>query len=739
MEKKVQGKNPIKNTGNSQESTNNNTSSNFEELDHSLLQTPLNLGTKDIRQILHCLQSGTREVRDIILNECSIIYECKVCRNMFRSLANLLAHKRFYCKKHLCESMVLLFENPPEEVITVQPESPKEEEQNKNYPDMACKPEDINSNDQVIDTCVEPIIQLSVPKIYTPTKEAAKSIGGVVSPGPGKDHTSSHQEHTSKEKELPMTESSVYLQPIFGNSNAMMQTIKPLETLDNKNSEKLENISEEREMPTKEEDTVVIPDVLPHESTAKEKNHVECFVSPTHSSSRAKQLANRTDCDIQTLTCLRCETHYASISTLYYHMTRIHAEKRIVYPCMFCNSTFVQIWGLTRHLTHNHQKTKAQLKELKKQVKCYSYEETRNRNFQDGKKRKELDSSENTNNINNKLQLHTCYKCGRKFMRKSSQLSHELYCSNQFRSVGDKIEQQIKPSTGISVTPNVISRPKRVAEKKVPEDFVNSQTLFRRGWKHDKKSPSKMTQVNNEPFQNAQKFIDIKNVFCKKCHRRFSSVSNLKRHVAVHAGVRRFKCKLCSYQSYTKSDCRIHIQRMHSKPNSTQDVLEKLIIDLPVNTPVTQTALTKIEEPETSPKKLEDSKQTNLDVELWDQLQIFDNTKPVPSLHTPEKTKEHCVIRLRGCSSSSSLTSSNSSPENISVYRLASSASTVIHSSSSKPLSNLCDSLSTLVTRSGIYKKKYTVSIPSNANFKNNSKPSDNSESKKAPTSVIVT
>jgi hypothetical protein len=31
-------------------------------------------------------------------NECDIIYECKVCRNIFRSLANFISHKRCYCK-----------------------------------------------------------------------------------------------------------------------------------------------------------------------------------------------------------------------------------------------------------------------------------------------------------------------------------------------------------------------------------------------------------------------------------------------------------------------------------------------------------------------------------------------------------------------------------------------------------------------------------------------------------------
>ena len=35
--------------------------------------------------------------------ECNVIYECKVCFNMFRSLANFVLHKRSYCEKRYCD------------------------------------------------------------------------------------------------------------------------------------------------------------------------------------------------------------------------------------------------------------------------------------------------------------------------------------------------------------------------------------------------------------------------------------------------------------------------------------------------------------------------------------------------------------------------------------------------------------------------------------------------------------
>lgn len=37
------------------------------------------------------------QVKDLLSFECDIMYECRVCRSIFRSLANFLLHKRKYC------------------------------------------------------------------------------------------------------------------------------------------------------------------------------------------------------------------------------------------------------------------------------------------------------------------------------------------------------------------------------------------------------------------------------------------------------------------------------------------------------------------------------------------------------------------------------------------------------------------------------------------------------------------
>lgn len=39
------------------------------------------------------------QLKNLLSNECDLLYECKVCRNIFRSLANFISHKRVYCKE----------------------------------------------------------------------------------------------------------------------------------------------------------------------------------------------------------------------------------------------------------------------------------------------------------------------------------------------------------------------------------------------------------------------------------------------------------------------------------------------------------------------------------------------------------------------------------------------------------------------------------------------------------------
>ena len=69
--------------------------------------------------------------------------------------------------------------------------------------------------------------------------------------------------------------------------------------------------------------------------------------------------------------------------------------------------------------------------------------------------------------------------------------------------------------------------------------------------------------LNEEELKQVKEITDEKKMQCKKCSQIYSTVSSLHRHAIRHFGWRRFKCKLCSYAAFHKSECVSHLRRTH--------------------------------------------------------------------------------------------------------------------------------------------------------------------------------
>lgn len=67
--------------------------------DLSSLRKPIDTSVSDLRQVSGLLEDGTDEVKSILTYECNVIYECRVCHSLFRSIVNLVSHKREYCQE----------------------------------------------------------------------------------------------------------------------------------------------------------------------------------------------------------------------------------------------------------------------------------------------------------------------------------------------------------------------------------------------------------------------------------------------------------------------------------------------------------------------------------------------------------------------------------------------------------------------------------------------------------------
>ncbi|KAI5755569.1 hypothetical protein M8J77_018032 [Diaphorina citri] len=65
--------------------------------DESIMNVAMTSSANDLVHVSELLTSGTKEIQDVLKHECMLIYECKVCRGLFRSIINFVIHKRKYC------------------------------------------------------------------------------------------------------------------------------------------------------------------------------------------------------------------------------------------------------------------------------------------------------------------------------------------------------------------------------------------------------------------------------------------------------------------------------------------------------------------------------------------------------------------------------------------------------------------------------------------------------------------
>lgn len=120
------------------------------EVDFSVIRTSIDMGHKMIDQILYGIHYGSDEVRNLLREECDFILECKVCRNLFRSFPNFVAHKRVYCMEyHEEKELHNKFESHAnnEEAVIIQPEAPENvNRQSKEMPGVSTVVENVINN-----------------------------------------------------------------------------------------------------------------------------------------------------------------------------------------------------------------------------------------------------------------------------------------------------------------------------------------------------------------------------------------------------------------------------------------------------------------------------------------------------------------------------------------------------------------------------------------------------------------
>ncbi|XP_063877091.1 zinc finger protein 800-like [Scylla paramamosain] len=77
-----------------------------EDPDYSFKKS-IDASVNEVVNVAKLLLTATDEVRKLILNECDMVLQCKVCKNLFSSVDNFLTHKRIYCQEEFADQTLL--------------------------------------------------------------------------------------------------------------------------------------------------------------------------------------------------------------------------------------------------------------------------------------------------------------------------------------------------------------------------------------------------------------------------------------------------------------------------------------------------------------------------------------------------------------------------------------------------------------------------------------------------------
>lgn len=597
-----------------------------EDPDYSLLKRSINAATNGVGGLAKLLVTGTEEVRNVVLNECDVILECKVCRSLFRSVVNFLAHKRIYCQDEFADVRTLFHKGDVQGVTTqsstvvVEPEPP---------PDG----EDLNTMRTTIPTTYTSPIRSAqgkakhsgIDSIALKLARKRKAYHASSSSSSSSTHTGSSSYYkslgeVSRSRDKLSRDCSVMLEDIGGVTNAVFQSFIPPGSASP--SMPMSSLIEEASN-SKSGLTVAINQNGEIVKTASgEIMSMDVDQSSSHS-------------DSKDLTCLLCNTRFATQKTLSVHQRSHHGFERCIYSCPICQASFLSMWAVVKHLQRTHKKTKNQIERLRKVVRknvrkkiIYQKaekdkespvstkddnedeeeEEDDDDEEDDEEKVEDSDSSPVKTNeiitpkksgIGGSVQIsqvkgsshksenedckstrspdHRCMKCDRKFNTPSALESHGRFCS---------LMQMVPPETPMNPLFRSETPEKKIAIQ-IRKDYKKSFP-FEVGISNlssDGKCPHVMFKVPKTPQEKENhsrieemmgEFCDLSNFSCIPCGKKYQSITTLKRHSAFHMDWTRFQCSLCHYKSYHRYEV---INHYITKHNVKENIAGGMVIE----------------------------------------------------------------------------------------------------------------------------------------------------------------
>ncbi|XP_015190350.1 PREDICTED: zinc finger protein 800 [Polistes dominula] len=638
--------------------------------DLSTLRKPIDISVSRLSQICKLLENGSDEVKAILAYECDIIYECRVCRSLFRSLVNFISHKRVYCKDKFNITLNKNIFTDDDEAYTngsfIRLHIPEEE-----------NVKEICNNDRIL-------------RSQVPKEENKKDLTTIIEMLQKKQNLLEN----SFIQETEFNKNCNNFNPRDSNNDVVQDGVDKSEVsivyqTDDMNKEQNSKLQSMINQST----GVLGPNgqLLEKKDLYEDNNSIPSLVNDEDNAFLIDSLYNRN------LICSICNAKFSTKKTLTFHMKTLHTSHRMSYPCPCCTSTFVNTWSVYRHLFKIHKMSNEQVRKLRMQIqeKAFRKEITQTDDTEQNNANTktceivDLQATNETREWMNQLEsdseLQRCGGCGKRFDRKAALFSHSQHCQRRIAACNEakiKEKKAAKTTTNSNNIPNVpviAETPPEITELNETSIRVeNIITLSDADWdmignenSNDSRcsdvvsvSSSSSASPNQESFNNSTKkdsspshnttespeivytseIITVKNgskkrklvadhtlkiskditektksnnssknisrtlnsssapsknqldlttimenkiatianlrkLQCLPCKRKFTSMTNLRRHMAIHIGWNRYRCKLCDFKCFAKYDCVAHCNKIHNAQNN-RALLTEMVLEI---------------------------------------------------------------------------------------------------------------------------------------------------------------
>ncbi|XP_013102480.2 zinc finger protein 800 [Stomoxys calcitrans] len=425
--------------------------------DVSLLRQPMRTALNGFLEAKRAYENGTDEVRRLLLHECFLLYECNVCRNIFRSLVNFISHKRNYCKRPF-EGNNRSFSDYSSNIIIQSTDRPTEPWFNKSRSTGSSPiPSKVSTRDlskiierlKKVDVSAQPATQ------HHPTVQKSNDHESTEVQPHKSDATANEERHKDNSSD-PI----LHLESVPTSSQAVYQTFKPINACDSIRTEvnEVHNLLSNRNSMIGPDGKAVMSQsfcLVDDPSKALDCEAEGTALSPLNALEEINPLGRRThiSCDI-------CQISFQTQKTLSIHIQKKHSSSTYVFQCPTCSMTFLQPAAVIRHLANEHKKPLKRIRKMRDSIlrKRIQIGNVQAKGPSRELKGLQLDSIKEMASANDKgdvatrqnsKPVSTCNYCQKTFERRAAFATHLANC----------------PSKKLAIAKNEVQSKTRVAAK----------------------------------------------------------------------------------------------------------------------------------------------------------------------------------------------------------------------------------------------------------------------------------